>query len=339
MKTIEQVLEMGDRETVDAVAGIIVSIDTPREPSAAQATKGIHTQNFVIQSSQGATLNCQFLNASMHFDQEARGDLIILKAADTEKGPYGLQTNLYQGKLSLVVSKQASFALKPQKGAPTQPSRELPPTPKANRTPVKVGIKNAARAYANIYKALIAALGEVIPLKDCSGSVSTLFIEGARGGWLYQDEEPEVEVRPEAIPLPKAPVAADPNQVIKHLITDSINGTLSQRINQADRAVRTVEGVSWEMVYDGLVAAIGAEQRMTASEILPHADRVYDNTRRNLGPANAETNIAREIALDFRSFKEQVFESFASFAINSSAADEAVAEKTPTPDPYEDIPA
>jgi hypothetical protein len=341
MKTVEQVLEMGDKESVDVLAGIITSVESPREPSAAQEAKGIHVQNFTIRSSQGTTLNCQFLNAAMHFDKEARGDKIILKAADTEKGPYGLQVNVYQGKVSLVISKHATYILKPQQegniaAAEQGKMRELPPqqTPKQR---VTGSIDNASLAYAQIYKSLCAALGQDIPLKDCASSVSTIFIEGGRGGWLYDSiaSEPKGTIPAPLPKTPKTPAAPDPKQVVRHIVDDSISGNLFNRIDQADRAVRTIEGVSWDAVLDGLVSTLADSHQMTVEEILPYTNKVYDATRRNMGPANAATDVPRAIALEFFSFRDQVHEAIIK---GNTPAEEKAEEPTTTIDPYSDIP-
>jgi hypothetical protein len=115
-----------------------------------------------------------------------------------------------------------------------------------------------------------------------------------------------------------------------------VNGTLEQRIEQADRAISTIDGLTWDSVYDGLLARIAADECMTAKDILPHADKVFDATRRNLGPSRAAVDVSRAIALEFISFREQVLQSFAAGYTDAPAPTET--EPTTTIDPYSDIP-
>ena len=348
MKTIEEIIEMNDKERVSAVAGILVAIDTPREPTPAQESRGLHVQNFRIQSSRGTILECQMLNAAMHLKPELRGDLIVLKSADTERGPSGLSINIYNGKLSLVVSKDASFSLKERK-ADSAPQPETQAAPDEThkqlkqRTSAGPNIHSATLAYVAIYRTLITELAKtetVVPtFVECQSAIATIFIEGGRGGFLYQ---------PIQMPLPpplhkmeevKPEIAPDPNQVLKHILTDAINGTLDRRIEQADRAISLNETLTWDSVYDGLVSFISVEEKIPLATLLPIANSVYDTLRRNLGPKSAGTDISRAIAMDFKTFEAEVKAAMTTGSplVESKNETTTLAPKTET-DQYDDIP-
>jgi hypothetical protein len=335
MKTIEEVLQLNDKERITAVAGIIVSVEAPREPSQAQAAKGIHVQNFRIVSSKGTPLQCQFLSAAMHIDDSVRGQKIILKSADTERGPYGLQVNIYNGNLSLVVSKDASFTLKELKTNPAPPINPDEAQARMNQ-PVSRGpsIQANTLAYVSIYRTLKSELLKTEPTAptfiESLPAIATIFIESARSGCLLQPE-------PIPAPLPmkkeaERDITPDPNQVLKHILTDAINGTLDARYVQADRAIALSETLTWDSVYDALVSYISVEHKIELSALLPIADSVFDTLRRNLGPKSASLDVSRAIAMDFPSFKEQVLKSL-------ETGPTSTPEQTQTTnDPYEDIP-
>jgi len=320
---IKDILKCQDREVIDSVKGIIVSVETPNRPSEKQEKAGIHVQRITLHDMEGQPLELQLMKPDLHLKPDVRGMILYARSTDGDRGPSGLTTNVYQGKCSLSVWGDAVFELlDPPANLPAAakqgPAKQAQSSSSAYATPTREAALDAYfgilfEVNRRINDSEAPGLGDVL-FSDIKEIATTLFIEGQKSGWLYRTEvvatvstesrgvqpedhnEPPFEVdRDPGLPAP----AFNKEELVQMIVQDAVDGTLHSNIQEAEDAMKGHD-LTWDNIYDEIQTR--AEAIYEVADI--HA--AYDNAKKALARSGsrANQNVSRAICLDWTTFME-----------------------------------
>lgn len=323
--TIPEILLLPHKSEIDRVAGTITAVKAPKEPSANQASHGIHTQDITVSDGSGNEIIAQIMSKDMHLPPKVRGCKILISASDRGTG---LSMNVYKENRSLSVSKWASVQIfeadqKLESSQKTSAKREdkMQDKQQAAQPANRMTVEDLTNAFLDIMfgvsPAIASNLRESVassPLSETAALeiskatmdnarciATTVFIEANRQGLIRpkQVQAPKADVPQES----KAPIAnrADPAVVLSKIVQSVREGNLL--IDKADDAIER-NNLSWEQVYDASSAyLITLYSRETV-------DCVYDRMKAAMLSSGVGTmdneRFCREICNGFSTFVEEV---------------------------------
>ena len=296
--TYEQIKEQPDRSIVPIIAGRVVKVYPPKEPTPAQLKAGIYPQTIVIQNDEGDNMTMQFTLQSQHLDSGSTGGLFHFQSMPNQRGELdGISVNKYTGKdgvekVSLKVDKRAHF-YEIEESAAGQKSGESILPPEAKFEP---SVSSLVGLYVQIAREFELQMGGdstfLQKLTEGSSPITTVFIQACQNG-----------MHRKPLLITSNAITEHSHQAKQHPVSTLTLAKLAAQvvtegIKPTDEMVRMAGG-DWTSLYDEVMKFKGVPddvQTAAWEKVSKMLDAINQST--------STTNICKTICIDIRNFEE-----------------------------------